>query len=386
MRYTLEGLKMAYDMNGFMSQGDFVYFWQPTEDSNVITKACLCQWYPSRFEIDGEMYSCAEQYMMAQKARIMGDEDTRTKIMCETAPEAIKKLGRDVKNFDAEKWDALSLNIVIKGNIAKFGQNPQLLGYLLSTGNKVLAEASPYDRIWGIGMDESEARELYPHKWRGQNKLGFALMEVRDMIREWAMEACSEGYGILNDGPGRWSHPFGFCVPLVNACMREEQAQIYYSYGGNTGMLKGRVAPAKIDKLEKNGVFVFGSNIEGHHKGGASYAAYTKFGAKWGESQGHHGQSFAIVTTEGLIRLAMGIDAFIEYAAEHRELDFFVTEIGCGNAGYEPIQIAPLFRRALILPNVYLPRLFWEYYWITNGSGPDYFVPGNVWDKWMPKH
>lgn len=138
---------MAYDMNGFMSQGDFVYFWQPTEDSNVITKACLCQWYPSRFEIDGEMYSCAEQYMMAQKARIMGDEETRVKIMCETAPEAIKKLGREVKNFDAEKWDALSLNIVIKGNIAKFGQNPQLLGYLLSTGNKVLAEASPYDRI-----------------------------------------------------------------------------------------------------------------------------------------------------------------------------------------------------------------------------------------------
>lgn len=187
MKYTMGGLKIAYDT--YVGQSDFIYFWKPEESFNSVTKACLCQWYPSRFEVDGEYYNCAEQFMMAQKASIMGDEETHKRIMEESAPDIIKKLGRVVKNFDKYKWDSVSYDVVVKGNIAKFSQNMNLLGYLLSTDNKILAEASPYDKVWGIGMIESEALKSCPHKWKGENKLGFALMKVRDILRDYISEA-----------------------------------------------------------------------------------------------------------------------------------------------------------------------------------------------------
>ena len=182
MKYTLERLKMDYDMGMFQTPDNFVFFWGHHEKGKGITKACFSQWYPCHFVVEGIRYNCAEQYMMAEKARVFGDEITRKKILLTTEPDVIKQLGREVENFNAEKWDALSGEVVIRGNLAKFSQNEELLEVLLATEDKVLVEASPYDKIWGIGMKQSEAEKEHPHIWKGTNKLGFALMEVRDML------------------------------------------------------------------------------------------------------------------------------------------------------------------------------------------------------------
>ena len=180
--YTLEELKLAYDMNPYMGKDHFIYFWHPDEKGPDVTKACLCQWYPSKFSVDGQTYNCAEQFMMAEKARIFGDKEMREKILNSDDPSQIKKYGKQVKGFVDAVWEELSYDIVVRGNVAKFTQNTKLLCFLLMTENKVLVEASPYDKIWGIGMNEDTAKPLYPHVWKGQNKLGFALMEARDII------------------------------------------------------------------------------------------------------------------------------------------------------------------------------------------------------------
>lgn len=161
----------------------FVFFWGHQETYGMVTKACLSQWYPCNFVVEGIRYNCAEQYMMAEKARIFGDAAARMKILAATDPMKMKKLGRQVKNFDAKIWDEVAPAVVFRGNLAKFSQNAALMAFLLSTGEKMLVEASPYDNIWGIGMNEAEAKRTPPHFWRGTNKLGFSLMDVRDELR-----------------------------------------------------------------------------------------------------------------------------------------------------------------------------------------------------------
>lgn len=161
-----------------------------------------------------------------------------------------------------------------------------------------------------------------------------------------------------------------------------ETEQVFRSTGGNMGSIPIRISPARIDRLEKNEVFVFGSNQFGHHQGGAAAAAMKKFGAVWGVGDGLQGQSYAISTMEGLIETAKNVNRFIRFAAEHQELKFFVTPIGCGIAGYNPLQIAPLFAKALALPNVYFPRIFWEYYWQIYRVEQEFFIPDEQWKKW----
>ena len=179
---------MKYDIQSIINRNDagelleFVFFWGHHAKPNQVTKACFSQWFPCFFEADGTTYNCAEQYMMAEKARVFGDDETRYKILASSDPKVIKELGREVKNFTVDKWVAVSKDIVVKGNLHKFAQNPQLLQFLQDTGNKVLVEASPYDLIWGIGMRESDKSVNNPHNWKGQNLLGFALMEVRDVL------------------------------------------------------------------------------------------------------------------------------------------------------------------------------------------------------------
>lgn len=175
---------------------------------------------------------------------------------------------------------------------------------------------------------------------------------------------------------------FGFDKGTYLSYIEAEDCQLYFSTGGNTGMLAGRTCPEKLDEMYENEVFVFGSNTKGHHTGGAALLAMKKFGAVYGEGDGLQGQSYAISTSDGLVETAMNINRFISFAAQHQELRFFVTPIGCGHAGYNPLQIAPLFRKALLLPNVILPHIFWEYYWMTQDYGPDYFVPDKDWKKW----
>lgn len=121
-----------------------------------------------------------------------------------------------------------------------------------------------------------------------------------------------------------------------------------------------RITPKWITSLQKDEVFVFGSNINGMHGGGAARVAMDKFGAIWGQGEGLQGQSYAIPTMEGLANIPPVVDRFIKFAKDHPELKFFVTPIGCGIAGYTEDEIAPLFKEATKLDNVFLPAGFWQ--------------------------
>jgi len=157
----------------------YLFFWGHRSRGGLVDKSCLSQWFPSPFEVDGEVYPTAEHWMMAGKAKLFGDEATRVRILAARSPGAAKKLGRLVRTFDAAMWDARSLDIVAQGNVHKFIQNQHLGTFLIGTGKRVLVEASPQDRIWGIGLAQSNPHATNPLKWRGENKLGFALMMAR---------------------------------------------------------------------------------------------------------------------------------------------------------------------------------------------------------------
>lgn len=160
-----------------------------------------------------------------------------------------------------------------------------------------------------------------------------------------------------------------------------EQEQLYFSTGGRTGLLPDRTTPERIDRLHVGEIFVFGSNAQGHHAGGAARAALDKFGAVWGQGDGLQGRSYAISTMEGLVSTARNVERFITFAAKHPELRFLVTPIGCGIAGYNPLQIAPLFRKAIALPNVFFPRSFWEYFWIIKDQYDSHNLTVD-WRRW----
>lgn len=138
------------------------------------------QWYRSTFEIDGMKFNCCEQYMMYKKAMLMGDRETAHKIMdIGYDPREHKALGRQVKPFSATKWNQHCRQIVYEANYAKFSQNPKLLEELKGTIGTTLVEASPYDKIWGIGLAESDPRALSRETWRGTNWLGEEITKVR---------------------------------------------------------------------------------------------------------------------------------------------------------------------------------------------------------------
>jgi ribA/ribD-fused uncharacterized protein len=165
-----------------LNESDFVFFWGHEARMENNPEACLSQWWHCDFEVDGVWYNCAEQYMMAQRALRFDDMAVYQQIMASYSPMEQKKLGRKVAGFDAETWNATRYGIVVEGNKAKFIQNPPLGEYLLSTRDKILVEASPKDTIWGIGLSKEDEDAIHPNRWKGQNLLGFALMEVRDYI------------------------------------------------------------------------------------------------------------------------------------------------------------------------------------------------------------
>ncbi|WP_454998543.1 NADAR family protein [Capnocytophaga granulosa] len=160
----------------------FVFFWKP--NAEVVNESYFSQWQPSPFCVDVEEYCCAEQYMMAEKARLFGDEEVEEEIMNTSDPKLMKALGRKVRNFDPQVWDKAKYSIVLNGNYYKFTQNKAMMDFLLSTGDKILVEASPLDTIWGIGLSKDNEKAQNIAAWRGKNLLGFALMEVRDEIRK----------------------------------------------------------------------------------------------------------------------------------------------------------------------------------------------------------
>jgi len=163
----------------------FLFFWGHTPGWFVgADKSCLSQWFPAAFEVDGVTYATAEHFMMASKARVFEDTDKLEKILATSSPRKAKSLGRKVANFDAAIWREHSFEIVKQGNLAKFSQNSELQEFLLQeTEDLTLVEASPVDKIWGIGLAEDHPDAVNPEKWQGENLLGKALMEVREVLR-----------------------------------------------------------------------------------------------------------------------------------------------------------------------------------------------------------
>jgi ribA/ribD-fused uncharacterized protein len=165
----------------------FLFFWgHRAGPGQGVGKPVLSQWWPAAFELDGVHYLTAEHFMMAGKARLFGDTERLAMILAARTPDRAKALGRMVRGFDSAAWDAAAFDIVVRGNLAKFGQNEALQRFLLATGERVLVEASPVDPVWGIGMVESDVRAADPAQWQGSNLLGFALMAVRAQLQRSA--------------------------------------------------------------------------------------------------------------------------------------------------------------------------------------------------------
>ena len=120
--------------------------------------------------------------MMAEKAKMFGDSECREKILAANSPGAAKALGREVRGFQEERWQRARYDIVVRANSKKFSQNHELGEFLLNTKKRILVEASPRDRIWGIGLAKEDPHSENPLLWRGLNLLGFALMDVRDAL------------------------------------------------------------------------------------------------------------------------------------------------------------------------------------------------------------
>lgn len=225
----------------------FIFFWGGE----------CSQWYPSLFVIDGANYSSCEQYMMAKKAEMFGDRYHHELIMRSTSPRQQKEYGRKVVGFDKAIWESKCRDIIFRGNLAKFTQDPDLLAYLLSTGDREIVEASPEDTIWGIGLAPNDPRVLDKKKWKGTNWLGIAIMQVRDHIRSSIYKmanpehSAKAGVSIIivdkrdrvlvgkrkgSHGAGLLSIPGGhleFGETIATCCDRELTEEIGNNFNGN---------------------------------------------------------------------------------------------------------------------------------------------------------
>jgi ribA/ribD-fused uncharacterized protein len=177
---TIRDRESLLDFTRHGGRAKYVFFWGHTpRGGEAVGKHVFSQWFEAPFTVDGVTYPTAEHWMMAEKARLFGDGATLARILAAGNPGAAKALGREVRGFDEPRWNAARWEIVVRGNEAKFGQHPELRACLARTGDRVLVEASPVDRIWGIGLAHDDPKAENPELWRGLNLLGFALMEVR---------------------------------------------------------------------------------------------------------------------------------------------------------------------------------------------------------------
>lgn len=198
------GARSAADVVRLAAQGhrpEFLFFWghRPAR-GGAVGRSCLSQWFAGYgFTVGGVRYRTAEHWMMARKARLFGDEDAFARIVACEDPGEAKALGRRIRGFDEGVWAAHRFEIVAAGGAAKFGQHPPLREFLLGTGSRVLVEASPVDRVWGIGLAAGDPRAADPGRWQGLNLLGFALMEARSRLADPPGPAAQRG--VPGQGP-----------------------------------------------------------------------------------------------------------------------------------------------------------------------------------------
>ncbi|WP_458245922.1 NADAR family protein [Streptomyces sp. MAI_2237] len=166
------------------SRVKYLHFWghRPLPDGRI-GASCLSQWWRAPFTVDGVTYGTAEHWMMACKARLFADAEAERRILAAGHPSQAKKEGRLVRGFDEETWRRERFAVVVEGSVHKFAAHPELRAFLLNTGDRVLVEASPVDRVWGIGLAADDEAATDPERWRGPNLLGFALMEARERLR-----------------------------------------------------------------------------------------------------------------------------------------------------------------------------------------------------------
>lgn len=158
-----------------------LFFWGHTEHGSNVTKACLSNFYPCKFEFNDKTFNFSEQCFMWQKAMLFNDFEVAEQILNETNVRKIKALGRKVKDFDENWWNQHKECFMFNACCAKFSQNDKLKDFLLSTSNREIVEASPVDSIWGIGFSSDKAMENID-KW-GQKLLGKTLVNVRTRLR-----------------------------------------------------------------------------------------------------------------------------------------------------------------------------------------------------------
>jgi ribA/ribD-fused uncharacterized protein len=164
------------------TRNDFIFFWSNSSPYS--------QWYKSAFTSKStvqpdrkeQRFNCAEQYMMSEKALLFNDMDSYGAIMATANPRKQKSLGRGVRGFTNEKWVEARMDIVTQASYAKFSQNESLKQMIIETKDRELVEASPHDKVWGVGLAEDNDSIVNPAKWRGLNLLGKALMKARERI------------------------------------------------------------------------------------------------------------------------------------------------------------------------------------------------------------
>ncbi len=162
----------------------YLLFWghRPQRDGSI-GPGCLSQWWPAAFTVDDLSFPTAEHFMMWSKASLFGDTEIAAEVLVAPHPHRAKALGRKVRGFDQQTWERERFAIVVRASVAKFGQHGDLRAFLVGTGDRVLVEASPTDRVWGIGLAAADERAADPRAWRGPNLLGFALMSAREELR-----------------------------------------------------------------------------------------------------------------------------------------------------------------------------------------------------------
>lgn len=196
---------------------------------------CFSQWYQSPFIVEGIQYLTAEQYMMSRKALLFHDYEILGRILNQKDPHECKMLGKQVRGFKGYIWDEHKEDIVYRANLAKFSQNYEIQEILLKTGTATLAEASPYDRIWGIGRHADDPKAKDPALWKGENLLGQALMRVRWelALQEQMLGVADLGvHAAMDNGPDRY---------YVSPYQKREMDKLLKMITGATSWLHGDI-------------------------------------------------------------------------------------------------------------------------------------------------